>query len=360
MFGDREGIPSHIDRVVGHGKLTENDDFIRDSARQSIALIADIVRTEVNPKKGILEKGEREKVLFEVAARHVSSFVSQYGGNTREYLFEDFYKIARKSTEANGSFHPWTGDVFVEEGSDIELIGTLVHELLHRGSFHSIEIQEEEDALGKKGAVHVRRGGLAITSRKREGSVDGVYFDDFDEAIVAMCNQRIMRDIANDPLMKSAFRSSEEVKSLLRARMTAQSYSPEYIQSVVDDIVFIDGADEILARFKEAGSLRVLDTLLDEARVNGKVQTYERWLERHYLQNCIDEIFEKGNGRFGSKEDVFDLFARAHFSGSLLPLARVVDGVLGKGAFRRMAEMSGSGSLRKDWPEYGVGLAVGS
>lgn len=84
---------------------------------------------------------------------------------------------------------------------------------------------------------------------------------------------------------------------------------------------------------------------------------YERWLERHYLQKCIDEIFKKGNGRFRNKEEVFGLFARAHFSGSLLPLARVVDEVIGRRAFRRMAEMSGSGSLRKDWPEDGAQLA---
>lgn len=143
------------------------------------------------------------------------------------------------------------------------MISTLVHELLHRGSFNSIEIREKENVSGEMVNVKVRRTGLAIKSRKRESGVEGVYFADFDEAITAMCNQRVMRDIVADPDMKGICRSSESVKGLLRAWMATQFYDSEYIKKVVDDIVFIDGADEILAKFKEAGSLKVLNTLLD-------------------------------------------------------------------------------------------------
>jgi hypothetical protein len=48
---------------------------------------------------------------------------------------------------------------------------------------------------------------------------------------------------------------------------------------------------------------------------------------------------KKGSGgKFKNRDEVFDEFAKANFSGNYLPLARTVEGVLGKGSFRRLAE----------------------
>lgn len=109
MFGDRKGIPLHIDRVAGRQKPTQEGAFIQDSAREHVARLAGIVRMELDPHRGILEKGEREERLFNIAIKHLSSFAIQYGGNRRDFLMENFHKIIRKSVEPNGSFQLWTG-----------------------------------------------------------------------------------------------------------------------------------------------------------------------------------------------------------------------------------------------------------
>jgi len=52
----------------------------------------------------------------------------------------------------------------------------------------------------------------------------------------------------------------------------------------------------------------------------------------------IDEIIEKSHGRFENRQEVFDIFARANFSGNLIPLARLIESIFGKGSFRRLGE----------------------
>ena len=37
------------------------------------------------------------------------------------------------------------------------------------------------------------------------------------------------------------------------------------------------------------------------------------------------------------QEELFDEFARAHFTGNYLPLARIIEDTFGKGAFREIA-----------------------
>jgi hypothetical protein len=50
----------------------------------------------------------------------------------------------------------------------------------------------------------------------------------------------------------------------------------------------------------------------------------------------MDRIVIAGEGKI-KKNELFDEFARAHFTGNYLPLARTIEGILGKGSFREIA-----------------------
>ena len=63
----------------------------------------------------------------------------------------------------------------------------------------------------------------------------------------------------------------------------------------------------------------------------------ERSEERDTFNKVLDEIITNSKGKLNNREKLFDEFARAHFSGNYLPLARVIEDALGKGAFRKIA-----------------------
>ena len=50
----------------------------------------------------------------------------------------------------------------------------------------------------------------------------------------------------------------------------------------------------------------------------------------------IDDLYLKNKGSFESKEDVFDLIAKAVLTGRLLSVARLMEKTHGKGSFRKL------------------------
>jgi hypothetical protein len=67
----------------------------------------------------------------------------------------------------------------------------------------------------------------------------------------------------------------------------------------------------------------------------------ERTDEREKLDKVINEIVEDSKDKNLTKDQIFDEFAKAHFTGNYILLARIVEESLGKGSFRRIAEELG-------------------
>ena len=59
---------------------------------------------------------------------------------------------------------------------------------------------------------------------------------------------------------------------------------------------------------------------------------------RQKLWQIVDEILDKNNDKFGDREEVFKVFTQAYFDGNIVPLAKLIEGTYGKGAFRRLGE----------------------
>ena len=72
----------------------------------------------------------------------------------------------------------------------------------------------------------------------------------------------------------------------------------------------------------------------------GVCYTYHN--QRDRLNYLMDDMFTKGNaidsGMFEDKREVFRLFVQAAMGGPTLDLARAVEKIYGKGAFRKLGE----------------------
>ena len=72
----------------------------------------------------------------------------------------------------------------------------------------------------------------------------------------------------------------------------------------------------------------------------GVCYTYHN--QRDRLNYLMDDMFTKGNamssGMFEDRKEVFVLFVQAAMGGPILDLARAVETIYGKGAFRKLGE----------------------
>jgi len=97
--------------------------------------------------------------------------------------------------------------------------------------------------------------------------------------------------------------------------------------AVVDDIVSKYGGDKV-------------EVPLDNIYII-QPRSFSKISEGKFLNGIhkpFDKIVSSSKGKFTSRDEVFEHFARANFSGKYLPLARMVEDILGKGSFRKIAE----------------------
>lgn len=346
----KERIPRHINTVVG-AEGTKSYDF---SIYGGLDLKTRMKRAEANARREIKEKNEEDVELFDIAVKHVARFVERYGGKVKEYPDEIFFKTtATKDESEKGLFHLWTGDVFVSEDKKIPFLATLIHELLHYASYQTVHIAQEAGKESSIASYRLRRSGLAIFSDKKAGRG---YFEDIDEGVIEASVQRIMQEIMRESPVGEMCADSERVKEVLREYTREYSYTKEHQELIVDEILFIEDAEKIVNWLdsqekelqKKQGTeiyaqerrkmLEAFSNMVEGFSVEGKVHDYHRWSERRFLSEQIEKVFTASREKFNTKEQVFELFARAVFSGRMLPLARIVENALGKGSLRTIGE----------------------
>lgn len=331
-----EGLPAHIDAIVG--KKAESRP---EQTKEFVNRVAGLQKED--RVDAVVETRERDKQLFALAAQHVARYAESLGGPRRDYPEEMLMKLsAGQDGERNARYLTYSGHVTIEETNNgVEFIADITHELFHYASPLNLRADKALDVTTSH-----RQG---LTAFSQDGEVR--YFQRLHEAIVEESTRRVFKDMAKDPLLEKQTKATEEVKRWLRAKMRMELLNEEYIDSVVDDIFHIKNAQELLDCFQGLASLKKKFELfthkLDTARKKGNVLESERYLERSDLRAIIDELFKKAPGEFKDKEEVYQMFAKANFTGQLLPLARKVERILGKGAFRKMGEKMGT---RRDKP----------
>ena len=296
---------------------------------------------------------ERDEKIIQNTESNVDKIVKFYGGNAYPLPRKNIYvfkygavKILSKGKFEEGYHHVLGQRIFVEKrSSNIGLAITFAHELFHLKSYKSAQID-------KKGKPDVYRSGISVFSAKREVN----YFEKLEEAIIAnLTHQFYQREIKNNPLYQTEVENTEKIKEKMKELMKKIGFKEEEQRMILDEIYSIpysnpesvikilegDKVKNFLEKDKSSttrlGSIHgVIDGIIEKE--GGKVMFFERYLEKQKFDKLLEKILAKSGDRFKNKQELFDQFAKAHFSGNLLPLARIIETSLGKGAFRKIAE----------------------
>lgn len=276
---------------------------------------------------------ELDELIMEINSK-MGEFLKEYGGNATEVPPRNIHLIdvskltlaqaqslKEKFPKSSAFYLPFNQHIgsTLDESDKLRLAQALVHEMLHLNAFLSFQKTEGNDYVKKSTderevfSLKQRRVGFRIFL-----SNDVVYFKDIDEAIIQE----------------------------LTIRFDWKYFG--YFSELEEDFVERQGALEAESRrtgesFEDLK--RALAAVREEKRTDGhrftaRTPGYDE--ERERLYKLIDDLYQKNQTAFASKEEVFNLFAKATLTGRLLPIARLIEKTYGKGSFRKLGEETAS------------------
>jgi hypothetical protein len=295
-----------------------------------------------------IEKTPEDLELIKKTESIVDEMITGYGCDTKPIPLDHIYilkpgdvYLATEGRLREGIHQPLGLNIGVEkQKSKLLFASTIAHELFHLKSYKSARVGESGED------VRLYRSGFSMFDRKNSDVKSGdekEYFAMLEEAIVAECAKKFLEKIEKDPMFSEEVEARKMLTSWVSAFYIRNGAPEEKIRELENELDSIDYAqdrvkdiiafsdNEIQRQAYAAGMLR-------SAHEKGKIKWHERYRERKKLEKVLDEIVEKSNGRFKSKDEIFDEFAKANFSGNYLSVAKIVENILGKGAFRKLAE----------------------
>lgn len=192
--------------------------------------------------------------------------------------------------------------------SPLALAGTIFHETLHLNGHLCLRLEERTGKIVKKVPV---RMGVEVQSMimGEHGFEYHSHFSGLHEAIVSHYQKEFIPKLQNISFLQKEFKN---LKSLTFEKTKKKIAQQEYVQ--MDDIVW---ANKETTRF---------------LAVNYSEQ-------RKVFNFICDKIAEKLPQQFENSDMVYREFLRAHFTGRMLPLARVIESIFDEGSFRRLGDM---------------------
>jgi len=177
---------------------------------------------------------------------------------------------------------------------------------------------------------------------KKEGE-EKKYFGMMEEAIVVECTKKFLKIISKNEIFREEIEALDSLKKWIASYYRRNGVVEEIVEEFEKEIKYISNpikkVEDVLA-FSEDEVQRSAFTagMFSSLSKEGGVDGLERYIERKKLYELLDKIVSSSKGKFTSRDEVFEHFARANFSGKYLPLARMVEDILGKGSFRKIAE----------------------
>ena len=270
-------------------------------------------------KKHEIQKSEGQITLISFINNKVNRLVREFGLEPYDIPTENYHiipsklyrKVARDSSNAT-AFYTKQGVIFEAESFQDNLLhfgAVALHETLHLKAFYSMEVNEEDTEIHKT----PYREGVTIRSLQREG-YHGDYHEHFrglHEAIVSRVERDSISNLLELPeLSKEKEWLASEEADQLKKKLATEKEMPE------NNIIWVG----------EKGKN-------DWERVG-----YPKHIE--VLEYVCSEIQKQFSDEYRDTEDVFKEFLKAHFTGQLLGIARLVEQTFGIGSFRQLGNMS--------------------
>lgn len=247
-----------------------------------------------------------------------------------------------------------------EDLDELMFLNKLIHEILHLNSFVSLQVVEStKDDPEITGVITERRMGLRVKEIKRENKknfTDRTLFNDLDEAVIEKMTIDIIRNfrVNLSPELAIDFEKSEKLRKILI----------EHIQNVVKakgneisegemlelgnlyavlhwQTVLLPEASGFLERYEKSADSLILEQAISfyaEEVLKGRIRQFSYSPQRIILENLIHHILKKNKSKFNSSTEVAKIFLKGLFEGRMLPLARLIEDIFGKGSFRRLGE----------------------
>lgn len=185
----------------------------------------------------------------------------------------------------------------------IHLGTTIFHEMLHLKGHFTMEVNKSEDGKLRKTPY---REGVGIRALQEAGDNDEYYehFRGLHEAIVASQEKKFTSELFKDKSVEAEqlWMESEKAQEI-KKQISKKEDIPE------DEILYVtkDGKD-----FEVTGYMSF----------------------RKVFSYILEEIKNQFPEQFNTVDEVEDEFVRAHFTGHLVGIAKLIETTFGKGSFR--------------------------
>lgn len=305
-----------------------------------------------------IEKNSEDLELIEKIESIVDKIVLQYGGKPEKippnciYILKPDSILAMTEGEISGGIHkPLGRKIGVEKReSKLLFINSLAHELFHWKSYKAARVGDSGDD------VRLYRTGVSMIDRKdlnREPSKEKEYFGALEEAIVAECTKKFLEEMDGNNEFNEEAKTIAIIRDWVIAYYHRRGIPEEKAQEILGEIKYIakpqNKVKEVLAFSDDETKRQAYAAgMFNALHEKGEVEMRERYRERKKLYELLDKIVAHSNGKFKNREEIFTEFAKANFSGNYLPLARIIEDVLGRGSFRKLAEEFSEEPKRKE------------
>ena len=181
----------------------------------------------------------------------------------------------------------------------------ILHEILHLKGFTSIEVNKEGESFPRRSGV----SSLSSIKKEKEGDFHA-HFLGLNEAIVSSVQKTLLSKIIDMSMFE---KEKERMKGFSAVKNKVELAKKNGLD--VRDIYWVT-----------------------ESGREGGVLPYPK--HRELLDYMMGEIMVQYPEKYKNKNEVFKEFLKAHFSGELINLGKIIEGTFGKGSFRVLGEMT--------------------
>ncbi|MBU1290099.1 hypothetical protein KKG85_02570 [Patescibacteria group bacterium] len=264
-------------------------------------------------------KSEKELALIDFANQETNKLMREAGVETYNISAENYHIIPPELyKEIIGSGNHSAGAFFVKQGvvfnaeeyrDNLAHFGSVAfHETLHLKGYYSIEVEEKNEKVEKTSY----REGMTVGSSQRHDHYGGQHrhFVGLHEAIVSAQEKIFLSKLFETPEMKEEkeWMMSDEAKKFKKELAKKKNISE-------DEIIYVNKKCE-----------------------GGWFFSYLP--QRQTLDYVCGEIQKEFPNQYQSADDVSKEFLKSHFTGHLLPIARLVEKTFGEGSFRLLGNMT--------------------
>lgn len=332
--------------------------------------IVDIPREDLENIKSIeCEKRSEEIELIKAADDELSRIMKELGlesfdvpaDNVHIFDIEQYKKKGMEDTVAGSAGFSSSLERFVgipsSRRDDLFDFGAVVfHELNHLKGYASLKvdkISKSEIEDNEENKINNDDKSILFTIKKILGLIKEIPVEQKNIGIKEMLKE-------TDAKIDKKEKESEIEVSVYRSGISAHATKEKYdrltksFEKRGKPIMLADMKCRSFSGLEEAVVAKMEGKYCEKLLNNPIIKDYQQNKEKYndmsrgypsargVLDMLVSGIYEKNKDDFKSEEDVLNVFIKAHFTGRLLPMSRLIKNTFGKEVFEKVAKMSGN------------------